>query len=155
MASTFVSGTAFVTPMAALAALSLSIAAPAQAPGTNDIQVEITGLRDARGFVRLCLTRNAEAFPHCKGPGSAHATIAASLAPVHYRFHSVAPGTYAIVAFHDTNGNGKFDTMMGIPREGFAFSRNPVIRTRAPRFNETSFPSNGRPPAPLKMRYLI
>ena len=149
------SGIAFALPMAGLAALSLSVAAPAQAPGPNDVQVEIAGLRDARGLVRLCLTRDSKSFPDCKGTGSAHATITASTAPLHYRFHSVAPGTYAIVAFHDANGNGKLDTMMGIPKEGFAFSRNPKMHARAPHFNEASFESQGRPLEPLKMKYLL
>ena len=155
MASTSDFGIAFALPMAALAALSLSVAAPAQAPGTTDVQVEIDGLRDARGLVRLCLTRDSKSFPDCKGTGAAHATITASTGPLHYRFHSVLPGAYAIVAFHDANSNGKLDKMMGMPKEGFAFSRNPKMHMRAPRFNETSFHSEGQPPEPLKMKYLF
>ena len=82
-------------------------------------------------------------------------TIKASTGPLHYTFHHVPPGTYAVAAFHDANGNGKLDTMMGIPKEGFAFSRNPKMQPRAPHFNEASFENNGRPLAPLKMKYLL
>ena len=144
--------------MAGLAALSLSVAmpAPAQAPpAMSDVVVEIVGLRDARGMVRLCLTRDAKSFPDCKAGSAVHATIKAGKGPLRYTFASVPAGTYAIAAFHDANGDGKLNTMLGIPKEGFAFSRNPAMRARAPRFNEASFESQGRPLAPLKMKYLL
>jgi uncharacterized protein (DUF2141 family) len=143
--------------MAGLAALSLVAAAPAPAapPGTNDIQVEIAGLRDARGFVHLCLTRDPKSFPDCKGPGSVHGSVKAATTTLHYEFRAVPAGTYAISAFHDANGDGKLNTMLGIPTEGFAFSRNPKMRPRAPRFNEASFENNGRPLEPLRMKYLF
>ena len=141
--------------MAALAVLSLSVAAPAQPQATTDLTIEIVGLRDARGVVRLCLTRDPKSFPDCKGLGVVHATIKASMAPLHYEFQAVPAGLYAVAAFHDANGNGKLDTMMGMPKEGFAFSRNPKMRARAPRFNEASFESEGRPLEPLKMKYLL
>jgi uncharacterized protein (DUF2141 family) len=83
------------------------------------------------------------------------ATVKASRSPIRYVFHGVQPGTFAIGAFHDANGNGKLDTMMGIPKEGFAFSRNPAIKPRAPHFNEASFHSHGPPLPPLKMKYLL
>ena len=141
--------------MAALAVLSLSAAALAQPQATTDLTIEIVGLRDARGVVRLCLTANPRSFPDCKTADAVHATVKASLAPMRYQFRSIPPGTYAVGVFHDANGNGKLDTMMGIPKEGFAFSRNPAMKPRAPRFNEASFHSNGPPLKPLKMKYLL
>ena len=140
----------------ALAALSLaaSAPAPAQLPTTTTVSVEIVGLRDARGMVHLCLTREPKGFPDCKAPGSFHATIRASTAPLHYDFHSVPLGIYAVSAIHDANNDGKLNTTFGIPTEGFAFSRNPAMKMRAPRFDESSF-DDSRPIAPLKMKYLL
>ena len=155
MASISDFGIDFALPMAALAALSLSVAASAQTPATNDIQIEIAGLRNAQGSVRFCLTRDHKNFPDCKGSGVVHGTVKASLAPLHYTFRDVPVGTYAVAAFHDANGNGKLDTMMMIPKEGFAFSRNPKVHMRAPHFIEASFEGNAQPPAPLKMKYLL
>ena len=155
MASISDFGIGFALPTVALAALSLSVAAPAQPPATIDIQIEIAGLRDAQGQVRLCLTHDHERFPNCKGPGVVHGTIKASLAPLHYTFRAVPAGTYAVAAFHDANDNGKLDTVMGIPKEGYAFSRNPKVHVRAPHFIEASFDSNDRALAPLKMKYLF
>ncbi|MCY7279553.1 MAG: DUF2141 domain-containing protein [Sphingomonas bacterium] len=129
--------------------------APAQASATTTISVEIVGLRDARGVVHLCLTREPQGFPACKGPGSLHVTIHASVAPLHYQFRSVPAGTYAVSAIHDSNNDGKLNTSFGMPTEGFAFSRNPKMRMRAPRFNEASFETNSRSLEPLKMKYLL
>ncbi|MEO7411323.1 MAG: DUF2141 domain-containing protein [Sphingomicrobium sp.] len=106
-------------------------------------------------MVQICLTANPKSFPDCKGSDAVHATVKASLIPVHYQFKSLPAGTYAVGAFHDANGNGKLDTLMGIPKEGFAFSRNPALRARAPHFNEASFRSNGPPLPALKMKYLL
>ena len=155
MASISDFGIVFVLPMAALAASSGSVAAPAHSPPTSDIQIEIGGLRNAHGLVRMCLTRDPKAFPDCKAPGDLHVAVHASVKPLRYTFRALPAGTYALAAFHDANGNGKLDTMMGIPREGFAFSRNPAIRARAPRLDETSFENNGRALPSLKMKYLL
>ena len=155
MASISDFGIVFALPMAALAASSGSVAAPAQSPMKNDIQIEIAGLRNAHGVVRMCLTRNPKAFPDCKAAADLHVSVQASLTPLRYTFRALPPGTYALAVFHDANSNGKLDTMMGIPREGFAFSRNPAMRARAPRFDETSFENNGRALPSLKMKYLL
>lgn len=163
MASISGFGIACARPMAAWAALSLSVVAPVQAqpqpqpqaPATTNLTIEIAGLRDAKGVVRLCLTANPRDFPDCKGRDAVAATVKASRAPIHYTFRAVPAGIYAIASFHDANSNGKLDTMMGMPKEGFAFSRNPAVRMRAPRFNEASFPSNGSPLPSLKMKYLL
>ena len=48
-------------------------------------------------------------------------------------------GDYAVAVIHDENGNARLDTFAGIPREGFGFSRNPVIRFGPPRFAAARF----------------
>ena len=117
--------------------------------------MEIDGLRDSKGVVRLCLTARRDDFPDCKKGGAVSGTAKASKSGVRYVFHNVAPGTYAIAAFHDANGNTKLDTSLGIPREGFAFSQNPPIRPRAPHFDEADFAVSGNSSLRLKMRYLL
>ena len=55
-------------------------------------------------------------------------------------FENIPPGTYAIAAFFDQNGNGKMDTnFLGIPKEKYGFSNNPRPMMRAANFNEASF----------------
>lgn len=155
MASTSAFGIIGAALIAALAASSLAAAQPA-APGPSySLTVKIDGLRDSKGVVRICLTSRADAFPQCKAGAALTATVKAAKGAVDYRFEGVRPGTYAIAAFHDANGNGKLDKMMGMPREGFAFSRNPPMRPRAPTFKEAHFAVGGEGGQVLHMRYLL
>lgn len=49
-------------------------------------------------------------------------------------FEGLAPGSYAVAAYHDVNGNGRLDTIPpGIPREPYGFS-NDVGRMAPPSF---------------------
>lgn len=116
--------------------------------------VEVSNVRGQRGVVRLCLTASRDQFPDC-GKGSRGADVPVAAGGVRHVFTGVRPGVYAIAAFHDINGDGKMDTVLGIPREGFAFSRNPGLRPRAPRFGEASFDSGDGAVQQLRMRYLL
>ena len=53
------------------------------------------------------------------------------------------PGDYAISVIHDENGDGRLNTFLGIPREGFGFSRNPRMRMGPPRYEECRIAVNG------------
>ena len=56
----------------------------------------------------------------------------------------------------DVNGNGKLDTVLGVPREGFAFSRNPPIRFGPPRFDDVLVSVDGaRATLTMRVRYLL
>jgi uncharacterized protein (DUF2141 family) len=117
--------------------------------------VEIVGLRDSKGVVRLCLTSQRDSFPVCSKAHSMSATVSAADHPARFVFDGVPAGTYAIAAFHDENGNGKLDKMVGMPREGFAFSENPPLRPRPPTFLEAHFQVGGDTVERLRMRYIL
>lgn len=155
MASISAFGIIGAAPIAALAASSLAVAQPAATGASFDLKVRIDGLRDSKGVVRLCLTSRADAFPQCKAGTAVAATVKAAKGAVDYRFQGVRPGTYAVAAFHDANGNGKLDKVMGVPKEGFAFSRNPPVRPRAPTFTEAHFTVVGESAETLRMRYIL
>lgn len=94
-------------------------------------------------MLRACLTRDADHFPDCSGdPNAIKRSIPAKDA-AHFEIADVAPGSYALSVIHDANGNGRLDTFLAIPREGFGFSRNPKIRMGPPRFDETRFDVSG------------
>lgn len=60
-------------------------------------------------------------------------------ASVSVTFESLPLGTYAVSVFHDENEDGEINQGgFGIPLEGFGFSKNPPITTRAPEFSETA-----------------
>ena len=57
---------------------------------------------------------------------------------------------------HDENANGKMDTMMGMPREGYGFSRDAPVRMGPPKFAAAAFVVEaGDVVQPLKMRYMF
>ncbi|RYE01427.1 MAG: DUF2141 domain-containing protein, partial [Sphingomonadales bacterium] len=71
-------------------------------------------------------------------------------------FNGLTPGVYAISVIHDANSNAKLDTTMGIPREGFGFSRNPGIGFGPPSFAAVRFTlGTGAETQQVRMRYLL
>ena len=127
-------------------------ATPALAASLN---LTLEGLRNRSGQVHLCLTRDQAFFPDCsrdphavkRSLGTAQAGQLTIEAP---------PGDYALSVVHDQTGNGRLDTVLGIPREGFGFSRNPAIRMGPPRFRDTRFtlPAQGATFA-VRIRYIL
>lgn len=114
----------------------------------------MTGLRAAGGVIRIAICRADTGFPDCgkkavltAGVNATGRTVTTTLA--------LPPGQYAISAFHDRNANGKLDTMLGIPREGFAFSRNPPMRFRAARFDEARFDLSGPLELSLAFKHVL
>ena len=72
------------------------------------------------------------------------------------RFAGLPTGDYALALIHDENANARLDTLAGIPREGFGFSRNPPIRFGAPRFAAARFTLTGdAQKQQIRMRYIL
>jgi uncharacterized protein (DUF2141 family) len=101
--------------------------------------VSFTGLRSHKGMLRACLTRKPKFFPHCdKDPEAYKASVAANDHAM-MKFPAVTTGAYALTVLHDENSNFRADMMLGIPREGVGFSRNPVLRMGPPSFEKARF----------------
>lgn len=129
--------------------------APAVTAGAG-MQVQLTGLRNAKGMVHLCLTADPARFLNCKSDKAAIARTVPSGRAQQFDLGQVKPGTYALLIVHDENGNGKLDMTLGIPREGFGFSNNPAMRPRAPRFEEIRFTVPATPVAQrIRVRYVL
>jgi uncharacterized protein (DUF2141 family) len=113
-------------------------------------------LRSVKGNVLICVTAAPKHFPNCdKDPAALKRTVAAARAG-HITFADVRPGTYALALVHDENGNGKLDTRLIIPREGFGFSRNPTITFGPPKFSAAEIAVKGESTETLvKMKYML
>ncbi|WP_375427450.1 DUF2141 domain-containing protein [uncultured Sphingomonas sp.] len=119
------------------------------------LDVAVAGLRSSNGVIRLCLTANPKAFPACHNDALAVRRNAPAGAPL-LQFDGLPPGDYAAAVMHDENGNKRLDTFAGIPREGFGFSRNPVVRFGPPRFAAARFTIVGAANAQqVRMRYMF
>ncbi|MET0240939.1 MAG: DUF2141 domain-containing protein [Sphingobium sp.] len=120
--------------------LPLLLTANSAAADTGgNLTVRFTGLRSAKGMIRACLTQEQRFFLTCdKDPNAIRANVAAG-PDARVRFHGVVSGDYALAVMHDENGNGRLDVMMGIPREGVGFSRNPAFHFGPPKFSAARF----------------
>ncbi len=119
------------------------------------LDVAIDKLRSDKGMLRVCLTADPGNFPSCVD--DARATTRSVPADTrHVRFEGLPPGSYAVAVIHDENGNARLDTVLGIPREGFGFSRNPAIGFGPPRFAAARFVLDGLDAdQAVRMRYLF
>jgi uncharacterized protein (DUF2141 family) len=126
----------------------------ASAPGSIDAAVE--GLRSGKGQVIVCLTMRPDHFPDCHDDPQARRLTVPTEQAGKLRFTDLPTGGYAIALIHDENGNNKLDTMFGIPKEGFGFSRNPVIRFGAPKFAAARFDvTSGTTHETVRVKYML
>lgn len=119
------------------------------------LDVGIGKLRSDKGMIRVCLTADPENFPACIDDARALSrSVPAATRDI--AFEGLAPGTYAVAVIHDENGNNKLDTTLGIPREGFGFSRNPAIGFGPPKFAAARFAlTDAGATQDIRIRYLF
>ena len=141
--------------MRGFAAFLIAVPLVSAAPPAASVEVDLTAVRSARGVIHACMTRSPAHFPNCKtDPGALKRTVPANLRQL--QFNSIPTGRYALSVFHDENANAKLDTLVGIPREGFGFSRNPVVRFGPPRFEKVSMElAPGFTRTSVRMQYLL
>ena len=133
--------------------LPAAISAPTP---TTHVDVRFDAVRSSNGLIRACLTHNPAYFPWCDKDPQAHKLSIPAAPGASLSFADVGPGDYAIAVLHDENRNGKMDKLLGLPREGIGFSRNPVIRTGPPAFGAVEFPVGAQPVAEtIRMQYFL
>ncbi len=128
--------------LATAAPASVPIATPAAhaAPGAAALHVRVINLRNSSGQVICTLFNSPNGFPSdsTKAVGQSAVPIKQGVAVC--VFGGLAPGKYALVTFHDENGNGEFDrNWLGLPKEGYAFSNNVRPVFSPPSFKAAAF----------------
>jgi len=118
-------------------ALLLAAAGTAQAA---DLTVTVENLQSDEGQVLLGLFESAASFPKQVARGqSVGAAQRDAGGKVRVVFAGLAPGNYAVSAFHDRDNSGKLNAnMMGIPTEPYGFSGKPAGRMGPPAFNDAA-----------------
>jgi len=119
------------------------------------LEVIISGINSAKGVIRLAICPLETGFPDCKDKAVRTASLPIENGAARMTFTGLTAGTYAVSVFHDANVNGKLDTFVGIPKEGYGFSRNPPFRPRAPRWNEAEIEVKGQAFSAIKIRYIL
>jgi uncharacterized protein (DUF2141 family) len=109
----------------------------AHAVTAGDLKIAVEGIRSTRGTILLSLYDNLETFmraielsdtdgflndPNRFAAVAPRANAARKSAVV---LTNLDPGQYAVILFHDENGNGKLDqNVLGVPNEPYGFSNN-------------------------------
>jgi uncharacterized protein (DUF2141 family) len=113
-----------------------SFGSPVQANLKGNLIIEVNGLRNQRGLLCFKVFANAKDFPSGGGPGQC---LKIQQTPLTVTISELSSGSYAIAVFHDQNGDRQLNRNgLGIPLEGYGFSRNPVVRTGPPRFGDAA-----------------
>lgn len=111
--------------LAGLLAL-LTALGPARARAA-ELVVEVSGVRDASGSIVVSLWNQGDGFTKFDARRAlATRTMPATPGrPVRVSFADVAPGRYAVTAYHDRDADGRLKTnVLGMPREGVGVSNN-------------------------------
>lgn len=112
-------------------------------------RVVISKVRSGHGSVFVAVyERSGWLVP---GKFRTYRTVRAHTGEVSVSIPGLSTGPYAVAVFHDENQNGVVDTnWLGLPKEGFGFSR--LSPLRIPSFDEASF-SAGAKVVPIQLRY--
>ena len=161
------SGINFVQRIAVSAILAGAIVSPIRMASAGELEtgsrpaggleltVSVTGLKSDRGQLRYCIAPRGGAFPQCSGSGALSGSVQIAQGKTAFVVRGLARGSYAVAVFHDQNDNNRLDTMIGIPREGYGFSRNPGFRPRAPRFDEAAIDLSQSTRTEIRVRYIL
>ena len=119
------------------------------------IDVRVHGVRSDRGNVTFVLYGDKPQDFLVKGKKVFKQRFAANQGTVEFCVVLPKPGVYAATAYHDENGNGKFDkNWAGIPVEGFGMSNNPTTLLTPPSHDQAAFAvSHGRTKVDIEIKY--
>ena len=102
---------------------AIAVAAAVQA---TELRVAVDGIRGDKGKIMVALHTPK---PNVKFPDSAGTVAAqwrtAGVGKLEFVFADLPPGRFAVAVYHDENDNDVLDVnLIGIPKEGYAFSQN-------------------------------
>ncbi len=106
----------------------------------HHIIVRVVNLHSAKGLVTAVLYGDNPATFLKKGARLAKERVPAAVGVTEVCLAAPGSGRYAVVAYHDENGNRKFDkSWIGLPIEGYGVSRDPTIFLGPPSFEASAF----------------
>ncbi|MDY7021081.1 MAG: DUF2141 domain-containing protein [Cyanobacteriota bacterium] len=127
-----------------------------EATTESSLNVEIKGLKDQQGQVCLSLFSSRQGFPDSKENALQTQCIQLGTDEPKISFENLTPGNYAVAVFHDKNSDQNLNlNSLGIPTEGFGFSRNPTVLAGPPQFDDTAVAvATARNDIQIQLQYL-
>lgn len=105
-----------------------------------DLVVNVTGVRNDKGFVALCLWNGAAFFPNCiDHPAFRDIRLPARTGSLAFRLTDVPPGAYAVSVYHDEKNIRRLEkNVLGMPLQGTGASNDAKGRLGPPSFRDAS-----------------
>ncbi len=117
------------------AAIIMIAACPLSAAMAATITIEIHDVASAQGDVLVTLCDEATFLKRC----THSAVTPAKRGDVEVKFINIAPGRYAVMAYHDENRDKRLNrSLIGIPTEGAGFSKQAMGKAGPPRFSDAA-----------------
>ena len=103
---------------------------------THNLSITISHIKSTEGEIQIGLYNTKESFPHVNKQYRLFVIAANDFEGI-YTINNLPDGEYAMAIFHDKNADKKCNTnFLGIPIEGYGFSRNVKPRLSAPSFDD-------------------
>lgn len=118
------------------------------------LTVEINKVKSNKGKILLSFYNAEKGFPYESTSCIKIFTIQPVVGKVKLTTNDLSKGIYAIALFHDADENGKLSTnLIGIPKEGYAFSNNASNFFGVPNFKDASFKLTGDTTIVINMKH--
>ena len=125
-----------------LACLTIIISSIAYSQ-SNEIAININGLRSDKGNCLVYLYNNKKGFPNDADKAINEASGSVLNGKSTILLKGIPDGEYAIGVIHDENGNGKMDAnFLGMPKEGVGVSNNANGHFGSPSYEDSKFKVN-------------
>jgi uncharacterized protein (DUF2141 family) len=103
------------------------------------VEVRVANVAAGKGKVNVAVCDRERFLKQCAYSASVPAQTNAAGETV-VRVQGVPPGTWAVLAYQDENSNNELDTLLGIPRENYGFSRDARSHFGPPSFDDAALP---------------
>lgn len=139
------------------AAHTNEVQTPTHTLNRSQLTIKIDGLKQQKGQTCFSLFNRDSGFPTRSDAALRTECIAVRQVPQTIQLKDLQPGRYAIAVLHDLNGDREANrNVLGMPTEGFGFSRNPKIGFKAPRFEEAAIAVKGKQTQiQIRLNYLL
>ncbi|PSB19338.1 DUF2141 domain-containing protein [Phormidesmis priestleyi ULC007] len=136
---------------------SLTLASTADAGLSSTLTAEVGGLRNRNGQLCFSVFSTSQGFPTNGANAVQKKCVKITTSPMKVAFKQLSPGRYAIAVLHDENNDKQANrNFLGLPTEGFGFSRNPTIVAGPPKFTESAVSVAGQNiTTQIQLKYLL
>lgn len=117
--------------------------------GAATVEVRVSAVEGTTGKVNVAVCDKERFLKDCAYSASVPARAGTTTVTV----ENVPPGTWAVLAYQDENGNGKLDrNLLGIPSENYGFSRDAAGKFGPPGFDAAAIEvGEGTTVTPIKL----